>query len=79
MQGNQCAQLCRLFRKDRHAGANRGGILTLRRRDFNGLVHITNCASEERSWHFLETGIETILNSNWYRPGASIHDGFTGL
>ena len=66
-------------RRDRHAGANRGGILTLRRWDFNGLVHIANCATEERSWHFLKIGIETILVGNWYRPGSSEHDGFTCL
>ena len=53
--------------------------MTLRRWDFNGLVHIANCATEERSWHFLKIGIETILVGNWYRPGSSEHDGFTCL
>ena len=66
-------------RRDRHAGANRGGIITLRRDDFNGLVHIANTADEERSWHFLKVGIDTILLANWYRPGASVHDGFSTL
>ena len=60
-------------------GANRGGILTLRRDDFNGLVHIANTNDEERSWHFLKVDIDTILLANWYRPDASIHDGFAGL
>ena len=38
-----------ISRRDRHPGANRGGILTLQRDDFNGLVHIGNNATEERS------------------------------
>jgi hypothetical protein len=29
-------------RRDRHKGANRGGIAVFRREDFNGIVHITN-------------------------------------
>ena len=66
-------------RRDRHAGSNRGGILTLVRDDFNGLVHIANSKDEERSWHFLKIGIETILIANWYRPGASEFDGFSEL
>ena len=66
-------------RRDRHEGSNRGGVLTLRRNDFNGLVHIANTADEERSWHFLKTGIETFLLGNWYRPGASDFDGFATL
>ena len=53
--------------------------MTLQRRDFNGLVHIKDCDEEERSWHFLKLGVETILVANWYRPGATIHDGFSKL
>ena len=66
-------------RRDRHAGANRGGILTLRREDFHGLVHICNSEVEERSWHYLKLGVETILLGNWYRPGASVFDGHSAL
>ena len=68
-------------RRDRKPTANRGGILTLQRKDFNGLVHIKNCDDEERSWHFLTMGVETILFANWYRPGATAidHDGFQNL
>jgi len=66
-------------RRDRKETANRGGILTLQRDDFNGLVHISSCKDEERDWHFLRLGVETILVANWYRPGASIRDGFTKL
>jgi len=66
-------------RRDRHAGANRGGILTLRRSDFNGLVHVANTEGEERSWHFLKVGIDTILVGNWYRPGSTVHDNFSTL
>jgi len=66
-------------RRDRKTTANRGGILTLQREDFNGLVHIKNCVEEERSWHFLTLGVETILLANWYRPGATVHDGFANL
>ena len=66
-------------RRDRHNGDNRGGILTLQRNDFNGLVHICNTSDEERAWHFLKLGVDTILVANWYRPGASIHDGFSTL
>ena len=51
-------------RRDRHAGANRGGVLTLQRNDFNGLVHIANTKDEERSWHFLKVGVDTILIGN---------------
>ena len=36
-------------RRDRHEGENRGGILILRRYDFNCLVHIADTADEERS------------------------------
>ena len=56
-----------------------GGILTLQRDDFNCLVHIKNCEDEERSYHFLRLGMETILVANWYRPGAIVHDGFAQL
>ena len=49
------------------------------REDFNGLSFISNCAEEERSWHFMNLGAETILVGNWYRPGASNHDGFEKL
>ena len=66
-------------RRDRHAGSKRGGILTLQRSDFNGLVHIANAPKEKRSWHFLKLGIETILLANWYRPGASDFDDFSDL
>ena len=66
-------------RRDRHEGDNRGGIMTLRREDFNGIVHITNTDAEERSWHFIQSGIDSILLANWYRPGASSHDGFSVL
>ena len=66
-------------RRDRHKGANRGGILTLQRDDFNGLVHIADTEKEERSWHFLKIGVETILLGNWYRRGASEYDGFSVL
>ena len=53
--------------------------MTFQRQDFNGLVHIKNCEQEERSWHFLKVGIETVLLANWYRPGATDHDGFVWL
>jgi len=66
-------------RRDRHKGANRGGIATFTREDFNGLVHITNSENEERSWHFLKLGVETYLLANWYRAGASELDGFSSL
>jgi len=66
-------------RRDRHAGSNRGGVLTLQRKGFNGLVFIDNAKEEERSWMFLKLGLETILIGNWYRPGASTFDGFTNL
>jgi len=66
-------------RRDRSDGPNRGGILTLQRDDFNGLVKICNCLTEERSWHFLRLGVETILLANWYRPGASEHEGYKHL
>jgi len=66
-------------RRDRKKTANRGGILTLQRHDFNGLVHIKDCELEERSWHFLRLGFDTILVANWYRPGATVHDGFVNL
>jgi len=66
-------------RRDRHPGSNRGGVLTLERNDFNGLVHIANSEDEERSWHFLKLGVETLLLANWYRPGSSAFDGFSVL
>ena len=66
-------------RRDRKATANRGGLLTLQRQDFNCLVHIKNCEMEERSLHFLRVDVETFLVINWYRPGSSDHDGFQEL
>ena len=51
----------------------------MRRWDFHGLVHVNNSEKDERSWHFLKLGIETILLGNWYRPGSSDFDGFTEL
>ena len=51
-------------RRDRNVTANRGGILTLQRDDFNGLVHICDCDTEERSWHFLRLDEETLLLGN---------------
>ena len=69
----------KVSRRDRKDTQNRGGILTFQRQDFNGLVHIKNCDDEERSWHFLNLGAEAFLIANWYRPGASVHDGFARL
>ena len=43
------------------------------------MVHICNCETEERSWHFVRLAEETILLANWYRPGNSVHDGFQNL
>ena len=64
-----------ISRQDRAITANRGGVLTLARRDFNKLAHIENSVSDERSWHFLSLDPEIILVRNWYRPGATVHDG----
>ena len=66
-------------RRDRKKTANRGGVMTFQRADFNALIHIKDCDEEERSWHFLNLGIETFLIANWYRPGDSQHNGFTNL
>ena len=66
-------------RRDRSAGTNRGGVLTLARHDFNRLVHIENSGYDERSWHYLHIESETDLLGNWYRPGATIHDGYVNL
>ena len=63
-------------RRDRNTKANRGGILTLQRQDFNGLVHIADSPDEERSWHFLRIGIETLRLCNWYRSSSCEHDEF---
>ena len=65
--------------RDRKSSDNRKGIVTFQRHDFNCLVHIRNCNKEERSYHFMRLGLETILVANWYRPGATVHDGFTKL
>ena len=65
-------------RRDRNEGRG-GGITAYQREDFNGLVHISNCDYEERSWHFLRLEMETILVANWYRPPASDHDKFERL
>ena len=66
-------------RRDRSTEPNRGGILSLQRSDFNHMVHICNSETEERSWHFVHLEPETILIGNWYRPGATVHDGFDVL
>ena len=65
-----------MSRRDRKAGENRGGILTLQRQDFTCLVHIKNSEEEERSLHFLRIEVDTFLVINWYSPGASEYDGF---
>ena len=75
----QIAGYVEVSRRDRHAGANRGGVLILKRDDFNGLVHIRNCEDEERSLYFLRLGVDTILVANWYRPGATTHTTFANL
>ena len=66
-------------RRDRSASAICGGILTLRRQNFNGVVHISDCVGEERSWHFLLLGEETILLGSWHRSGSSAYDIFKTL
>ena len=67
-------------RRDRKSDTGRGGgIATYQRHDFNGLVHITNCDDEERSWYFLRLDMETVLVANWYRPPGSDHDKFERL
>ena len=68
-----------ISRRDRSKTENRGGVMTLCRSDFNALAHVRNCLEEERSWHFLNIGAETFLVGNWYRPGATVHDGFEKL
>ena len=51
----------------------------MRRADFNAVVHIVNATDDERSWHFLKLGADTILLGNWYRPGSIMHDGVSTL
>ena len=66
-------------RRDCKETSNRGGILTLRRDDFNCIVHIADSADDDRSWHFIRLGVDTILLANWHRPGSTVHDGFLTL
>ena len=66
----------RVFLMDHHENDNRGGIITFQRDDFNDLVHSSNSTSDERSWHFLRLGVETILLANLYRPGVRSHDNY---
>ena len=54
----------KVSRRDRSGEANRGGIMTLARNDFNQLVHIENSKVEERSWHYLNVGVENLLVGN---------------
>ena len=68
-----------ISRRDRSMNENRGGILTLSRSDYNKLVHIEDSLEEERSWHYLHVEPEILLLGNWYRPGATEHDGFACL
>ena len=68
-----------ISRKDRKDTTNRGGILCLVRDDFNRLVFIGDSTTEERLWHFLHADPEVLLVGNWYRPGATIHDGYAAL
>ena len=51
----------------------------MRRNDFTAIAHICNSERDERSWHFLKLGMDTILTANWYRPGATVHDSFASL
>ena len=53
-----------ISRRARSERANRSGILTLARSDFNRLAHIGNSSSEERSWHFLHMDSEILLLGN---------------
>ena len=48
-------------RRDRKATDSRGGIVALQRQAFNGLIHITHCVEEERSWHFPRLEAAAIL------------------
>jgi len=60
-----------LSRRDRATGDNRGGIITLVRRDLDTLVHVSNSESAERSWHLLHLDIGSVAIGNWYRsPNA---------
>jgi len=68
-----------ISRRDRSEKANRGGVLTLARSDFNRLVHIENSKVKKRSWHFLHMDPEILLLGNWYRPGATEHDAYAAL
>ena len=60
----QIARYTVVSRRDRHAGANRGGVLTFQRGDFKGPVHIRNCEDEERNLHFLRLDVDIILVAN---------------
>ena len=68
-----------ISRKDNKDTTKRGGILALVRNDFNRLVFICDSATEERAWHFLHADPEVLLVGNWYRPDATIHDGYAAL
>ena len=54
-------------RKDRSDDPNRGGVLTLARKDFNKLVFVEHSKAAERSWHFLHLDTDILLLGNWYR------------
>ena len=59
-----------LSRRDRAYGENRGGILTLARRDVKDFVHLFNAIEAERSWHYLYFDAGIIALGNWFRPPA---------
>ena len=66
-------------RKDRSDDPNRGGVLTLARKDFNKLVFVEHSKAAERSWHFLHLDTDILLLGNWYRSPSSTDDGFEDL
>jgi len=41
--------------------------------------YIKKRVRKERSWHGLTMDIENISVANWYRPGATVHDGPANL
>ena len=53
-------------RRDRSEKANRGGVITYARQDFNNIVLLKKSDHSERMWHLVQRDTGDIAFCNWY-------------
>ena len=68
-----------ISRFDRQDGRQGGGIAIYAKVSFSNLVHVSNSASAERSWHYLHTDLGIIAICNMYKPPDAGMDTISSL